>query len=94
MVVPTAPIAWLMAFTTNCMFTSLLPQTTRADPLAASKALAACSTASFVNLSAIPVTSCPLMALNNATATEPVSEGRIKCFSSALDPVKLATLSK
>ena len=72
----------------------MLPATTSAAPLFSNKAFAAFWIPAFKVASEIPVTPPPLTALNKAAAIAPVSEGRCKYFSSAFEPVRLATLSK
>ena len=94
MVVPFAPMALLIAFTIICSFTLLLPDTTNAAPLFAVKAFAAALIPAFNVASLMPLISPPFTALNKAAATKGNSEGRHKYFSSALEPVKLATVSK
>ena len=75
-VVPFAPIASLIAFTTNCTFTSLLPLTTSEAPLFAASKAAVCSIPldNLASLNAGTLTAPPSLA-NNARATAPVSEG-------------------
>ena len=71
----------------------MLPATTTAAPLFSVNALAAASIP-FLVAASTPVTSAPLTAFNKPNAIAPISEGRHKYFSSALEPVKLATVSK
>ena len=79
-----------MAFTTICMFTSLLPLTTKPAPLLAFKAATALSIPLLRFASAIAgAVTAPPNFDKMAKATAPVSDGLCKKRSSALLPVKL-----
>ena len=93
MVLPFAPTVSLIAFTKICTFTSLLPATTNAAPLCAVNAFAAASIPAF-KVASTPLIVPPFTAFNKPSAIAPISEGRHKYFSSALEPVILATVSK
>src|SRR5476651_1889269 len=83
-----------MAFTSDCVATSLEPATTRALPLAACNSLAAI----MIDLAATSFTPFgvadePLMALYKAISAGPSSDGLIGMRTSALVPVKLIPVS-
>ena len=88
-------MASLIAFTTTWIFTSLLPQTSKAAPLFAfnNAAVFSIPLTSFTSAKAGEVTDPPSLA-NNASAIAPVSEGLCVKRSSALLPVRLIILSK
>ena len=74
-VVPVAPKASLMAFTTRCTLRSLEPDSTRAFLPAAFKSFAAALTAASTPSESVPAAARPLTAFNRAVATLPCSDG-------------------